>query len=87
MGPLHRLVLAACLLLPAVAVAGPPRPVVDFSEQAEARPEDFTIDDAIVHTPQVGYVLTRQRQEDLEQLQLKEPLVPKILQSLRERPF
>lgn len=40
-----------------------------------------------VHKPEVGYVLTRQEQEDLETLQLKESFLPKIIHSLEKKPF
>ena len=40
-----------------------------------------------VHKPEVGYFITRQEQEDLETLQLKESFVPKIVKSVDKRPF
>jgi len=88
MGPrTTTIALAFSLVLPGVAFADPPRQVLDFTEEAELDPDKFLIDDAVYHTPQVGYVLTRQEQDDLEQLSLKEPFVPKILSSVEDRPF
>ena len=40
-----------------------------------------------VHKPEVGYVITRQEQEDLETLQLKESFLPKIVKSVEKKPF
>lgn len=40
-----------------------------------------------VHKPEVGYIITRQEQEDLETLQLKESFVPKIVKSVEKSPF
>jgi len=40
-----------------------------------------------VHRPEVGYIITRQEQEDLETLQLKESFVPKIVKSVDKSPF
>lgn len=40
-----------------------------------------------VHKPEVGYIITRQEQEDLETLQLKESFVPKIVKSVEKKPF
>ncbi len=40
-----------------------------------------------VHKPEVGYIITRQEQEDLETLQLKESFLPKIVRSVEKRPF
>ena len=40
-----------------------------------------------VHKPEVGYIITRQEQEDLETLQLKESFLPKIVKSVDKKPF
>ena len=40
-----------------------------------------------VHKPEVGYIITRQEQEDLETLQLKESFLPKIVKSVEKKPF
>lgn len=40
-----------------------------------------------VHKPEVVYVITRQEQEDLETLQLKESFIPKIVKSVEKKPF
>lgn len=40
-----------------------------------------------VHKPEVGYVITRQEQEDLETLQLRESFLPKIVKSVDKEPF
>ncbi len=40
-----------------------------------------------VHKPEVGYIITRQEQEDLETLQLKESFLPKIIKSVEKKPF
>jgi hypothetical protein len=40
-----------------------------------------------VQKPEVGYIITRLEQEDLETLQLKENFIPKISRSLEKTPF
>lgn len=40
-----------------------------------------------VHRPEVGYLITRQEQEDLETLQLKESFLPKVLKTVEKKPF
>jgi hypothetical protein len=40
-----------------------------------------------VHRPEVGYIISRQEQEDLETLQLKESFLPKVIKSVEKRPF
>ena len=40
-----------------------------------------------VHRPEVGYIITREEQEDLETLQLKESFLPKVIESVKKVPF
>ncbi len=40
-----------------------------------------------VHRPEVGYIITREEQEDLETLQLKESFLPKVIESVKKAPF
>ncbi len=40
-----------------------------------------------VHKPEVGYILTRQEQEDLETLKLKESFLPKVVEAVDKKPF
>jgi len=49
--------------------------------------EEGSVVEGYVHKPEVGYIITRQEQEDLETLQLKESLAPKIVRSLNKTPF
>ncbi|MEE2829548.1 MAG: hypothetical protein VX498_10185 [Myxococcota bacterium] len=52
-----------------------------FDEDVAERVEGY------VHRPEVGYIITRQEQEDLETLQLKESFLPKIVKSVEKKPF
>ena len=74
------LVIVAALLVPALASAQ--RKKVVFGEDEEGSEIE-----GYVHKPEVGYIITRQEQEDLETLQLKESFVPKIVKSVEKRPF
>lgn len=74
------LLLVVAWVLPGPAVAARKKRFTfsaDSAEEIEGR----------VHKPEVGYVLTRQEQEDLETLQLKESFLPKIMNSLDKKPF
>ncbi len=55
-----------------------------FGEDAELAGSEVI---GTVHKPEVGYIITRQEQEDLETLQLKESFVPKIVKSVEKKPF
>jgi len=61
------------------------RKKVVFSAEDEESEENVIV--GSVHKPEVGYIITRQEQEDLETLQLKESFIPKIVKSVDERPF
>ena len=49
--------------------------------------EEGEVVEGYVHKPEVGYIITRQDQEDLETLQLKESFAPKIINALQKAPF
>ena len=49
--------------------------------------EEGSVVEGYVHKPEVGYIITRQEQEDLETLQLKESFAPKIVRSVNKTPF
>ena len=71
------------LLAPALfSDAHAQRKKVVFGEE-----EEGSVVEGYVHKPEVGYIITRQEQEDLETLQLKESLAPKIVRSLNKTPF
>jgi hypothetical protein len=74
------------LLVAAVALwaadAEAQRKKVVFGEDTEG-----SIVEGYVHKPEVGYIITRQEQEDLETLQLKESFIPKIVKSVEKKPF
>ena len=63
--------------------------------EAEAQRKRIVFDDedegskveGYVHRPEVGYLITRQEQEDLETLQLKESFLPKVLKTVEKKPF
>ncbi|MBJ95521.1 MAG: hypothetical protein CMP23_13745 [Rickettsiales bacterium] len=80
-------VLALCavsLIAQVVLVesANAQRKKVVFGEE-----EEGSVVEGYVHKPEVGYIITRQEQEDLETLQLKENLAPKIVRSVNKHPF
>ena len=76
-------VFAAMLLGPLLSSdAHAQRKKVVFGEE-----EEGSVVEGYVHKPEVGYIITRQEQEDLETLQLKENLAPKIVRSLNKAPF
>ncbi len=58
------------------------RKKVVFGEEEEAE-----VVEGYVHKPEVGYIITRQEQEDLETLQLKESFAPRIVRSVEKAPF
>ncbi len=49
--------------------------------------EEADVVEGYVHKPEVGYIINRQEQEDLETLQLKESFIPKIVKSVEKAPF
>ena len=61
------------------------RKVIRFDEEALDE-DDYKIT-GNVHKPELTYFLTRQEQEDLETLQLKESFIPKIVKSVEKAPF
>jgi hypothetical protein len=65
-----------------VGDANAQRKKVVFGEE-----EEGSVVEGYVHKPEVGYIITRQEQEDLETLQLKESLAPKIVRSVNKSPF
>ena len=73
-------VLTTAFFLPVDAEAQ--RKKVVFGEE-----EEGSVVEGYVHKPEVGYIITRQEQEDLETLQLKESFAPKIVRSVNKAPF
>jgi len=76
--------VAVLLLLPSLAAAQLRKTVVFDADDPEASGGVII---GYVHKPEVGYIITRQEQEDLETLQLKESFVPKIVKSVESKPF
>jgi len=77
------LALVVASLVPLMAAdADAQRKKVVFGEETEG-----TEVIGAVHKPEVGYIITRQEQEDLETLQLKESFLPKIVKSVEKQPF
>ena len=66
---------------PADADAQGRRKKITFGE------DDTDVVEGYVHKPEVAFLLTRQEQEDLETLQLKESFIPKIVKSVEKAPF
>ena len=66
---------------PADADAQGRRKKITFGE------DDTDVVEGYVHKPEVAFLLTRQEQEDLETLQLKENFIPKIVKSVEKAPF
>lgn len=76
--------LLGLLLLPvypADADAQGRRKKITFGE------DDTDVVEGYVQKPEVSFLLTRQEQEDLETLQLKENFIPKIVKSVEKAPF
>lgn len=73
--------LMALPVYPADADAQGRRKKITFGEEEADTIEGY------VHKPEVGYIITRQEQEDLETLQLKESFIPKIVKSVEKAPF
>jgi len=69
--------------------------VVPWAGDASAQRKRIVFDDdeegskvqGYVHRPEVGYIITREEQEDLETLQLKESFLPKVIESVKKAPF
>jgi len=69
--------------------------VVPWAGEASAQRKRIVFDDdeegskvqGYVHRPEVGYIITREEQEDLETLQLKESFLPKVIESVKKAPF
>lgn len=77
--------VGAVVLVSGVLVAGDAeaqRKKVVFGAEEEAE-----VVEGYVHKPEVGYIITRQEQEDLETLQLKESFAPRIVRSVEKAPF
>ena len=51
------------------------------------RVKEADVVEGSVHKPEVSYLVSRQEQEDLETLQLKESFIPKIVKSVEKAPF
>jgi hypothetical protein len=83
--PMRRFLLLSFVTLMAAALAGPAvaqrRKRISFTEGEATKVEGQ------VHKPEVGYILTRQEQEDLETLKLKESFLPKVVDSVEKKPF
>jgi len=81
-----RVLLTAFVLVTATTLwvgdAEAQRKKVVFGEDTEG-----SVVEGYVHKPEVGYIITRQEQEDLETLQLKESFIPKIVKSVDKKPF
>lgn len=80
-----RLLLSVLLLTTAAlwaTDAEAQRKKVVFGENTEG-----SVVEGYVHKPEVGYIITRQEQEDLETLQLRESFIPKIVKSVEKKPF
>ncbi len=75
------LVVMLVPVYPADADAQGRRKKITFGEEEADTIEGY------VHKPEVGYIITRQEQEDLETLQLKESFIPKIVKSVEKAPF
>ncbi len=79
------------LLMSLVAMSLSPLLVADANAQRKkvvfGEEEEGSVVEGYVHKPEVGYIITRQEQEDLETLQLKESLAPKIVRSVNKSPF
>ncbi len=70
------------ILFPWPGEASAQRKRIGFDEDEEgSRVEGY------VHRPEVGYISSRQEQEDLETLQLKESFLPKVIKSVEKKPF
>ncbi len=83
-GRISTLLFLGLLLLPvypADADAQGRRKKITFGE------DDTDVVEGYVHKPEVAFLLTRQEQEDLETLQLKENFIPKIVKSVEKAPF
>ena len=81
-GFLRFFVLLALAMSLGLPMAHAQRKKVVFGEEEEGSKVE-----GYVHRPEVGYIITRQEQEDLETLQLKESFVPKIVKSVEKSPF
>ena len=73
-------VMIAATFFPAAATAQ--RKKIVFGSE-----EEGSVVEGYVHKPEVGYIIARQDQEDLETLQLKESFAPKIVRSVNKTPF
>jgi len=73
--------LMALPVYPADADAQGRRKKITFGE------EEADVVEGSVHKPEVSYLVSRQEQEDLETLQLKESFIPKIVKSVEKAPF
>ena len=76
------LIVAGLILALQIPDARAQRKKIVFGEESEG-----SVVEGYVHKPEVGYVITRQEQEDLETLQLKESFLPKIVKSVEKKPF
>jgi len=74
------LVLLAALLIPLDASAQ--RKKVVFGAE-----EEGSVVEGTIHKPEVSYIISREEQEDLETLQLKQSFTPKIVRSVDKAPF
>jgi hypothetical protein len=81
-GRLALVLLATSIFLPWPGEASAQRKRIVFDEDEEGSKVE-----GYVHRPEVGYIISRQEQEDLETLQLKESFLPKVLKSVEKAPF
>ena len=74
-------------ILMVLATLGPGEARAQGRKKVVFGEEGGTLLEVKVPKPEVGYIIARQEQEDLETLQLKESFVPKIVQSVEKKPF
>ena len=82
LGKFALVVVAVILLLPWPSEALAQRKRIVFDDDEEGSKVE-----GYVHRPEVGYIISRQEQEDLETLQLKESFLPKVIKSVEKKPF
>jgi hypothetical protein len=82
LGHLALVFVAMLILFPWPGDASAQRKRIVFDEDEEGSKVE-----GYVHRPEVGYIISRQEQEDLETLQLKESFLPKVIKSVEKKPF
>ncbi len=82
LGHLALVFVAALIFFPWPGEASAQRKRIVFDEDEEGSKVE-----GYVHRPEVGYIISRQEQEDLETLQLKESFLPKVIKSVEKKPI